>query len=99
MNRWNRALSGLGLELRLPHIGFHRRVGAFAGHHVSPDGRLLDATAWEQLQPSVLPTDHDRAHVASLMVPVTQPGQFAGWLAPPATGINTKPVDFEYVRI
>ncbi len=99
VNRWNRALSGLGVELRLPHIGFHRRVGAFASHHVSPDGRLLDAAAWEQLQPSVLPTDHDRAHVASLMVPVSQPGQFAGWLAPPATGINTKPVDFEYVRI
>ena len=35
----------------------------------------------------------------SLMVkPVTKPGQFANWIAPPARGINSRPVDFEYVR-
>jgi benzoyl-CoA 2,3-dioxygenase component B len=29
---------------------------------------------------------------------VTAPGQFANWIAPPARGINSRPVDFEYVR-
>jgi benzoyl-CoA 2,3-dioxygenase component B len=29
---------------------------------------------------------------------VVVPGQFANWIAPPARGVNTQPVDFEYVR-
>jgi benzoyl-CoA 2,3-dioxygenase component B len=29
---------------------------------------------------------------------VTAPGRMAGWIAPPATGINQKPVDYEYVK-
>jgi benzoyl-CoA 2,3-dioxygenase component B len=33
------------------------------------------------------------------MVAVTAPGRFASWLAPPSAGVNTKPVDFEYVRV
>jgi benzoyl-CoA 2,3-dioxygenase component B len=32
------------------------------------------------------------------MRPVMQPGRFAGWIAPPARGINGQPIDFEYVR-
>ena len=46
-----------------------------------------------------LPTDTDREHVASVMRPVTLPGQMASWVAAPASGIHAKPVDFEYVRI
>jgi len=46
-----------------------------------------------------LPTDEDRAYVKSLMVPVTEPGKFAAWIAPPAKGIDGKPVEFEYVRL
>ncbi len=45
-----------------------------------------------------LPTDDDRAHVASLMQGVTDPGKMAAWVAPPATGIHQKPVDYDYVR-
>ena len=45
-----------------------------------------------------LPTDADRAHVESLMRGVTEPGKMAGWIAPPATGIHAKPVDYDYVR-
>jgi benzoyl-CoA 2,3-dioxygenase component B len=30
---------------------------------------------------------------------VVEHGQFAGWIAPPARGINGRPVDFEYVRL
>jgi benzoyl-CoA 2,3-dioxygenase component B len=32
-----------------------------------------------------------------LMVGVTEPGQFAGWIAPPARGINHQEIDFKYV--
>jgi benzoyl-CoA 2,3-dioxygenase component B len=33
------------------------------------------------------------------MKPVTEPGKFAHWIAPPAQGIKGKPLDFEYVRL
>jgi benzoyl-CoA 2,3-dioxygenase component B len=29
---------------------------------------------------------------------VVEPGRFAGWIAPPARGINHQPIEFEYVR-
>jgi benzoyl-CoA 2,3-dioxygenase component B len=32
------------------------------------------------------------------MRPALEPGMMAGWIAAPATGINQKPVDYEYVR-
>jgi benzoyl-CoA 2,3-dioxygenase component B len=32
------------------------------------------------------------------MTQVIEPGKMANWIAPPATGINGKPVEFEYVR-
>jgi benzoyl-CoA 2,3-dioxygenase component B len=45
-----------------------------------------------------LPSEGDRAFVASLMGRVVEPGKFAGWIAPPVMGINRQPVDFDYVR-
>ncbi len=33
------------------------------------------------------------------MRPVTEPGEYAPWIAPPRTGIDGKPGDFEYVRL
>jgi benzoyl-CoA 2,3-dioxygenase component B len=101
MNRWNRALAeaGTGVELRLPHIGFHRAVGTFRDHHVSPDGRLLNDAEWDANVDSWLPTEADKAHVKSLMTGVTEPGKMAGWVAAPTTGIHQQPVDFEYVKI
>ena len=98
VDRWNRTLAGTGVELRLPHIGFHRGVGTFAGHDVSPDGRLLDADTWAASVHQWLPSDAERSHVQSLMVGVTEPGRMAGWVAAPAAGIHQQPVDFEYVR-
>ena len=35
----------------------------------------------------------------SLMKPVSEPGQYAGWIAPPRVGIDNKPGDFEYVQL
>ncbi|MEM8922710.1 MAG: benzoyl-CoA 2,3-epoxidase subunit BoxB [Actinomycetota bacterium] len=99
LDRWNRLLSGTGFELRLPHIGFHRQVGTFRDHHVSPDGRMLDDDAWAAGRDRWLPTAEDRSYVESLMIGIDEPGKMAGWLAPPASGIHQRPVDYEYVRV
>ena len=100
LSSWNKiiAKAGIDFELRLPHRGFNRKLGVFAGTHVAPDGRVLPADQWRGRAAEWLPTDADREYVASLMVPVVEPGKMANWIAPPATGINDKPVDYEYVR-
>ncbi|MBM4440291.1 MAG: benzoyl-CoA 2,3-epoxidase subunit BoxB [Candidatus Rokubacteria bacterium] len=101
VQRWNQVIKkhGIDVELALPHRGFHRAIGAFAGLHVSPDGRILDAAQWEAKRNDWLPSAEDQAFVGSLMTPVVEPGKFASWIAPPARGINGQPVDFEYVRL
>jgi len=98
LDRWNRALAPVDAELRLPHAGFHRQVGVFAGHSITPAGGIVTASGWEARRAEWLPTAADRDHVASVMRPVTEPGRMARWVAPPASGIHAKPVDFEYVR-
>ena len=65
---------------------------------MSPEGRLLTPAEWEEGSDEWLPSDSERAHVGSLMAPQYEPGRMAAWIAPPARGINTKPVEFEYVR-
>jgi benzoyl-CoA 2,3-dioxygenase component B len=99
VDRWNRTLAEVGAELRLPHVGFHRAVGAFAGHRVDPGGRMVSADEWDAGVGGWLPTGDDQAYVASLMAPVSEPGKMAGWVAPPSSGINGKPLDFEYVKL
>ena len=99
--RWNRTISeaGIDFELKLPHRGFHRRVGSFAGHHVTPEGQVVSQEEWESQAEGWLPTDADREHVGSLMMGVHERGKMANWIAPPSSGIAGKPVDFEYVRL
>jgi benzoyl-CoA 2,3-epoxidase subunit B len=101
ITRWNRILESAGVDyrLQLPHPGFNRHVGAFAGHHVSPSGQILSAEAWGSGKPQWLPTDEDKAHVRSLMRPVYEPGKIASWVAPPRNGINGKPFEYEYVHL
>jgi benzoyl-CoA 2,3-epoxidase subunit B len=99
LERWNRTLAPAGAALRLPHVGFHRAVGVFSGHHFTPEGLPVTAEEWSAGHDRWLPTEDDRAHVASLMGPVTETGRVAGWLAPPASGIHAKPADFEYVQL
>ena len=42
---------------------------------------------------------HSTAALAvALMRPVYEPGKIAAWLAPPRSGINGQPLDYEYVR-
>jgi benzoyl-CoA 2,3-dioxygenase component B len=101
VNRWNKILAAAGLahRLKLPHIAFNRRVGAFAGIEASPDGDLLSAEDWAQRQGQWLPTDVDKTYVRSLMQPVHERGKIAAWIAPPRNGINGKPFDYDYVHL
>jgi benzoyl-CoA 2,3-epoxidase subunit B len=101
VRRWNQALEDAGVEQRLylPHEGFNRRVGNFSGHFVSPDGDVLSEDDWNRNAAQWLPSDEDRARVAELMVAHYEPGDFAGWIAPPKTGINDQPVEFDYVHL
>lgn len=100
IGRWNKVIEKAGLPHRLvaPHKAFHRRIGSLAGVKVSPDGRVVSEQEWQQRVREWLPTDEDRAFVASLMGRVTEPGKFAHWIAPPVMGINRQPIDFQYVR-
>jgi benzoyl-CoA 2,3-dioxygenase component B len=99
--RWNRILESAGIDRRLglPHVGFNRKVGAFAGHHISPPGDVLTSDEWHRLVPSWLPTEQDKAYVRALMKPVYEPGKIAAWVAPPRQGINGKPFEYEYVHL
>jgi benzoyl-CoA 2,3-epoxidase subunit B len=99
LDRWNRTLNEVGLELRLPHVGFNRNVGELAAHRVSPDGTILTEDEWQVGVDAWLPTAEDNAHVVSLMKPAREPGLMASWIAPPATGIHQRPIDYEYVKV
>lgn len=100
INRWNKVIEKAGIPFRLqaPHKAFHRNIGSLSSVKVSPDGRVLSEAEWHAHVGEWLPTDTDRAFVASLMGRVVEPGKYAHWIAPPAVGINRQPVDFEYVR-
>jgi benzoyl-CoA 2,3-epoxidase subunit B len=100
LDRWNRIPERFGIPFRLtvPHLGFHRKIGAFAGHYVSPGGELLSKQEWEDRSIRWLPSDDDNEFVGSLMGRIIEPGKFANWIAPPARGVNNLPIEFEYVR-
>jgi benzoyl-CoA 2,3-dioxygenase component B len=101
VRRWNQELEDAGLEERLilPHEGFNRKVGVYAGHFVSPEGDVLDEATYQRSIRDWLPTGEDRQAVADLMVPEYEYGRFAGWIAAPKTGINDQPVEFDYVHL
>ena len=101
VKRWNRILADAGLpqRLRLPHVAFNRKVGAFSGVEATPDGEILSAGEWERRKGQWLPTDTDKTFVRSLMRPVHERGKIAAWIAPPRQGINGKPFDYDYVRL
>jgi benzoyl-CoA 2,3-dioxygenase component B len=100
IGRWNKVIEKAGLphRLQVPHKAFNRRIGTLAGVRVAPDGRVVDEAEWAAKQRQWLPSDEDRAFVASLMGRVVEPGRFANWIAPPPVGINRQPIDFAYVR-
>jgi benzoyl-CoA 2,3-dioxygenase component B len=101
VHRWNRIIdvAGVPFSLRLPHVAFHRHIGEFASVHADPDGTLLDMATWQKRRDEFLPSATDGAFIESLMRPVREKGAFADWIAPPKTGIDGKPGDFEYVKL
>ena len=100
VERWNKVIEKAGIPFRLevPHKAFHRNIGALKGVKVAPDGRVISESEWAANRDNWLPSEGDRAFVASLMGRVVDPGKFANWIAPPVMGINRQPVDFDYVR-
>jgi len=101
VTRWSKIIkkAGVDFELALPHRGFNRHIGSFAGARISPSGKVLTEAEWTKHSTEWLPSQADREFVLSLMTkPVTEPGKFAGWVAPPGRGIDGKPLDFEYVK-
>ncbi|MGH6991259.1 MAG: benzoyl-CoA 2,3-epoxidase subunit BoxB, partial [Stellaceae bacterium] len=100
VERWNRTIAAAGIDRRLtlPSPHFRRTIGAWAGQQVDPEGRLVGPDAHAENLDQWLPSREDRAFVASLMRRVAEPGQFAGWIAPPERGINDLGFDYPYVR-
>lgn len=100
VNGWNTLLQRLGIEFRFapPHKAFNRQIGSLAAHRFSPQGQPVSEARWCAALREWLPTAEDREFVQSLMGRVAEPGKFANWIAPPSSGINSQPVECEYVR-
>ncbi len=100
LKRWNAMLEKAGVDARLylPAISFNRKIGALAANPTDPEGCALSVEEWTRRRGEWLPTEQDRARVAEVLKPVREPGKMAGWIAPPARGINGQPLDFEYVQ-
>ena len=98
--RWNRLIerAGHAYRLHLPSARFRRTIGSWAGVPTDLDGNIVDDAVFAAKRDEWLPSHADRAFVASLMQPVTEIGQIAGWIAPPERGIKGLPFDYEYVR-
>jgi benzoyl-CoA 2,3-dioxygenase component B len=98
---WNRIIARAGIDYRikLPHVAFNRHIGEFATIHADPDGNLLSQEEWQRRRDQYLPTTADNLFIESLMRPVTEPGGFASWIAPPRAGIDGQPGNFEYVKL
>jgi benzoyl-CoA 2,3-dioxygenase component B len=101
VERWNKVIekAGVSFKLKLPHVAFHRQIGAYANVKASPDGKVLSEAEWARQKDAWLPSKADGDFIESLMAPCWEPGRFASWIAPPKVGIDNKAGDFEYVRV
>ena len=99
LNRFNKMIAAhdIDVTLTLPDEKFNRSIGIYSGIECTPEGELISAEEWARRKAGWLPTDDDKAYVNSLMVPVTEPGKMAGWIAPPKRGIHGRPIDYAYV--
>ena len=100
LSRWNSVIRkhGIAHQLTLPDRGFNRNIGAWSTFRVAPEGRIIDQEEWDRHYRDWLPTDEDHVFITSLMQRVVDPGKMATWIAPPARGIHSKPLDYEYVK-
>jgi benzoyl-CoA 2,3-epoxidase subunit B len=101
VERWNRIIEKAGVKFRLelPHTAFHRQIGEFRDVNATPKGVIVNAAEWAKVKNDYLPSTADGDFISSLMEPVSEPGKYANWIAPPKMGIDNKPGDFEYVKI
>jgi benzoyl-CoA 2,3-dioxygenase component B len=101
VDRWNRMLAKMRIKFAFarPSKFFNRRIGVYKDFHFTPEGRPIDRAGFEAGLKEWLPSDAEKAHVRALMRPVCAPGRIASWIAPPARGIDGKPVEYEYVRL
>ena len=101
VKRWNATIAktGIEFEMKLPHQGFHRKIGSFVDAHISPDGAVLSGDEWQARRDEWLPSKADGDFIQSLMKPQWETGKYASWIAPPKVGIDNKPGDFEYVQL
>ena len=88
VTRWNKVIerAGYAFRLELPHQSFNRAIGTFAPLRGEKDAAML-------------PNADDASYITALMKPVTTAGDTASWIAPPKTGVDGKPGDYEYVKI
>src|SRR4029077_15218620 len=95
--RWNKIMTTAGIDftVALPHVAFHRQIGEFKEVPATPQGELIDDAAWGKRRTEWLPSAEDGDFIGSLMKSETEPGKFAGWIAPPRVGIDNRPGDFE----
>ncbi len=107
VDKWNRTIErqlgdrGAAFKLSLPSRRFHRQIGIYgmnSGNHFDPSGNPISKGEFESNRSKWLPTEADRAYLQQIMRGVIEPGKMAGWIAPPARGINGRPMEFEYVR-
>lgn len=101
VNRWNKVIEkyGVKFQLMLPSVAFNRAIGQFGDIEASPEGKQLSQTEWMRLKDQWLPSKDDGAFIDSLMLACWERGKYANWIAPPKVGIDSKPGDFEYVKI
>jgi benzoyl-CoA 2,3-dioxygenase component B len=100
VEKWNETIAshGVDFKLSLPSTRFFRRQGLYRDSFFNPAGEPIDEDTWNRSRDQWLPTEADRAAVMRVMGPVTEPGVFANWIAPPKKGLGGKGVDFAYVR-
>jgi len=101
IGRWNKVIAkhNIDFEMKLPHEGFNRAIGVFAGKPIDPEGNLMSQEAFDSAKGEWLTDGADGDFIQSLMVPCYEPGKYAGWISPPKVGIDNKPGDFEYVKL
>ena len=101
IGRWNKIIKRAGIDftLSMPHEAFHRQIGMFSAIKADPEGNVIPDAEWEAKKDDWLPSKADGDFIQSLMEPCYEPGQYAGWIAPPKVGIDNKPGDFEYVKL
>lgn len=102
IRRWNRIIekNGIEFQLSLPSVTFNRFIGEFSDIETDLTGRILTPDGWAKGKDKMLTNHDDRDFIEGLMSrPITEPGGYASWIAPPKAGIDHKPGDFEYVKL